>query len=130
MFSETVAPIRHPLSKVATRICGQRWQHQSVFKSKKNPDRDLLVPSEVEADPKAMEVLRAWVANEGLVCAVRPELWKDATSWGIVLADVTRHVANARKALYGDDAAITVDKIKAVFNSELTNPTDEPTGHF
>jgi hypothetical protein len=77
-----------------------------------------------------MEVLRSWVANEGLVCALRPELWKDAASWGIVLADITRHVANARKDLYGDDPAITADRIKAVFNSELTNPTDEPTGHF
>jgi hypothetical protein len=34
-----------------------------VFKSKKTVDRDLVVPSEVEADAKPREVLRAWVAN-------------------------------------------------------------------
>lgn len=77
-----------------------------------------------------MEVLRAWVANEGLVCAVRPETWEDATAWGIVLADVARHVANAVQELKGDDPAATVARIRAVFNSELSEPTDTPTGRF
>ena len=68
-----------------------------MFRSKKSSPRDLSVPSEVEADPKAKEVLRVWVANDGVVCALRLELWKEATSWGIVLADITRHVAHAVK---------------------------------
>jgi hypothetical protein len=101
-----------------------------VFRSNKNADRDLPVPSEVEADPKAREVLRAWVANGGLVCGLRPETWEDPSSWGIVLADATRHVANAVKDLKGHDPAVTAAKIRAVYNSELTDPTDEPTGHF
>jgi hypothetical protein len=101
-----------------------------MFKSRKNAERDLDVPSEVEGDSKAREVLRAWVANGGLVCALRPETWKDPSAWGVVLADVTRHVADAVKDLNGDDPARTVAGIRAVFNSELTDPTDEPTGHF
>ena len=101
-----------------------------VFRSKKNVDRDLNVPAEVDADSKAREVLRAWVANESLICALRPETWEDASSWGIVLADVTRHVANAVRELKGDDPAVTTEKIRALYNAELTDPTDEPTGHF
>lgn len=101
-----------------------------MFKSKKDSDRDLDVPSEVEADPKAREVLRAWVANGGLVCTLRPETWPDASAWGIVLADVTRHVANAVRDLKGDDPAVTIEKIRALYNAELDGPTDEPTGHF
>jgi len=101
-----------------------------VFKSRKNTERDLAVPSEVEGDAKAREVLRAWAANGELVCALRPETWPDASSWGIVLADVTRHVANAVKELKGDDPTITAERIRAVYNSELADPTDEPTGHF
>ena len=101
-----------------------------MFKSNKNSDRDLVVPSEVEADPKAREVLRTWVANGGLVCALRPETWPDASSWGLVLADVVRHVANAVRDLKGDEPTATVEKIKALFNAELAAPTDEPTGHF
>jgi Domain of unknown function (DUF5076) len=69
-----------------------------VFKSKKNADRDLGVPSEVVSDAKAKEVLRAWVANEGLVCALMPETWPDVVARGIVLADVTRHVANGQRS--------------------------------
>jgi Domain of unknown function (DUF5076) len=101
-----------------------------VFKSRKNADRDLGVPSEVVSDAKAREVLRAWVANEGLVCALRPETWPDVVAWGIVLADVTRHVANAVRDLRGDDPAATVAKIREIYNSELTDPTAEPTGGF
>jgi Domain of unknown function (DUF5076) len=101
-----------------------------VFKCKKTGDRDLLVPSEVEANAKAREVLRAWVTNGGLVCALRPETWPDASSWGIFLADVTRHVANVVRDLKGDDPTATVEKIRVLYNAELTNPTNEPTGHF
>jgi hypothetical protein len=99
-----------------------------VLKAKKNADRDLGVPLEVVSDAKAREVLRAWVANEGLICALRPETWPDVVAWGIVLADVTRHVANAVRDLRGDDPAATVSKIREIYNSELTDPTAEPTG--
>jgi hypothetical protein len=101
-----------------------------VFRSKTNKDRDLAVPSEVEADPKAREVLRAWVANGGLVCALRPETWSETTNWGIVLADVARHVANAVHDLKGDEPAVTVENIRNLFNAELASPTDKPKGHF
>ena len=101
-----------------------------MFKSKKNADRDLSVPSAVDADAKAREVLRAWVANGGLVCALRPETWPDAVAWGIVLADVTRHVANAVRDLRGEDPLATVAKIREVYNSELSDPSAEPTGSF
>ncbi|WP_321472870.1 DUF5076 domain-containing protein [uncultured Paludibaculum sp.] len=101
-----------------------------MFKSRKNVDRDLSVPAEVETDPKAREVVRAWVANGGLVCALRPETWSDASIWGILLADVARHVANAVHDLNGDEPGATVEKIRALFNAELAAPTDEPTGHF
>jgi len=76
------------------------------------------------------EKSRAWGANGSLVCALRPETWPEASSWGIALADITRHVANAVRELKGDDAAFTMEKIRAVYNSELASPTDEPTGHF
>jgi hypothetical protein len=100
-----------------------------VFRSKKN-DRDLVLPPEVEADRKAREVLRAWVANGGLVCALRPETWPDMIGWGIVLADVTRHIANAARDLKGDDPAATIEKIREVYNRELADPTADCTGSF
>lgn len=95
-----------------------------------NSDRDLKVPEEVTSDANAQEVARAWVANGGLVCALRPTAWEDGQSWGLVLADLARHVANALQETSGIDAAETLDQIQSVFFAELNEPTDDPTGHF
>ena len=97
--------------------------------AKKN-HRDLGVPSEVESDSQSQEILRAWVAHGGLVCALRPETWPDAGNWGIVLADVARHVANAVHEVNGADPGATIGRIRALFEAELDRPTDTPTGHF
>ena len=93
-------------------------------------ERDLEVPGNVTADPKAQEVLRAWVANGQLICALRPTRWKDSSAWGILLADAARHVANAIRDDGGDEPATTVAKIRNMFNLELKDPTDKPTGNF
>jgi hypothetical protein len=93
-------------------------------------DRDLPVPGEVTADAKAVEVFRAWVANGGLVCALRPTQWEDVSAWGIVLADAARHIANARRDEDGVETPATIAKIREMFNRELNAPTDEPTGGF
>ena len=93
-------------------------------------DRDLGVPAEVIRDPKANEVIRAWVANNGLVCALRPTTWEKSWAWGIVLADVARHVANALRDERGDEPSLTLKGIQEVFNREMADPTEEPTGSF
>jgi len=95
-----------------------------------NRQRDLAVPAEVSSDSKSSEVLRAWVANGGLICSLRPEIWDESANWGILLADVARHVADAVYELNGDDPAETLAGIRDYFNRELINPTDEPNGHF
>ena len=82
------------------------------------------------ADPNANEVLRAWVANGGLVCNLRPTTWDDASAWGIVLADVARHVANAVQGAKGVPSEDTLRQIWHLFNSELGFPTDTPKGKF
>lgn len=88
------------------------------------------MPAEIDSDANAREVLRAWVANGGLVCALRPEIWKDTAAWGMLLADLARHVADAVKELDGSDTVNTIQRIRDMFNAELDNPTDEPKGHF
>lgn len=93
-------------------------------------NRDLGVPSEVTQDSNAAEVIRAWVANGGLVCAVRPLQWQNPAAWGLVLADVARHVANAVRDEVGTEPSATLESIRNMFNKELVAPTDEPTGSF
>ncbi len=91
----------------------------------------LQVPPEVACDKNATELLRAWAADGGLVCILQPDPWNGAPEhWGIVLADVARHVANAVQEERGVAAHATLAIIANFFNSELKTPTDSPFGRF
>jgi hypothetical protein len=103
---------------------------KTVDQNEISDDRDLPIPNDVAVDPNAEEVFRAWVANGQLVCAMRPLRWKDSSAWGILLADAARHVANAIRDEIGIEPNATVTKIRNMFNDELTDPTDKPTGSF
>jgi hypothetical protein len=92
--------------------------------------RHLDVPAEVAGASEAQELFRAWAADGGLVCALQPDVWEDTATWGLLLADVARHVANANAELRGVEAKVTLAGIRAMFNAELNAPTDEPKGHF
>lgn len=85
-------------------------------------NRDLAVPAEVESDANALEVLRGWVANRGLVCAVHPTIWKDPAAWGIVLADAARHIAQTMANEFGNDSDRALARIQDRFNQELSTP--------
>ena|SRR5438105_1915704 len=93
-------------------------------------DGALLIPEIARADPKSTEMIRAWVAQEALHCALRIGVWKDPSAWGILLADVARHVANAHEESEGRDRNKTIESIRRLFNAELDKPTDEPKGNF
>lgn len=52
--------------------------------------------------------------------------WKDAGAWGLLLADIARHAANA----YGNEGynhAEVLTRIRQLLDLELSNPTDTPT---
>lgn len=64
-------------------------------------------------------------------CSLLPTAWKDNHgTWGILLADVATHIANALHEEYGTDRKEVLDNIKKVFIAELEYPTDDPTGEF
>ena len=90
---------------------------------------ELGIPPEVEDDPNAVEILRAWVANQSLICALLPDAFsahsatestgQSAVAWGIVLADIARHVSGAMHDLHGKAHSETIAEILRVFNGEL-----------
>lgn len=90
--------------------------------------RELLIPPIAEADPKAIEVLRVWVAKGGQHISIDPFVWKDPEVWGIVLADLAGHLANAYMQESGLDRQETLGKITDLLIAELTNPTDVARG--
>jgi hypothetical protein len=93
-------------------------------------DKALLIPEPAVQDPKSTEMIRAWVANNALHCSLTIGTWKDPRAWGILLADVARHVANAYQESEGQDRAATLKNIRQLFNAELDKPTDDPKGKF
>ena len=92
--------------------------------------RELAKPPETSTAEKAMEVMRAWVIDGALHVSLMPTAFEKKEAWGILLADVTRHIANALAEAKGLDNAETVAVIANLYNRELNRPTDEPTGEF
>jgi Domain of unknown function (DUF5076) len=92
-------------------------------------ERDqLIIPASAQSDSKAFEVLRVWVANGGQHVSIRADVWDDVGNWGILLADLAGHVANAYQQQKGLDRARALERIKDLFNAELSFPTDTPAG--
>ena len=91
---------------------------------------ELLVPPIAESDPNAIEVVRVWVAKGGQHVSINPLVWKDPQAWGIVLADLAGHVANAYEQELGLDRQKTMRKITDLLLAELKNPTDTARGQI
>lgn len=77
-----------------------------------------------------MEVMRAWIVDGKLHVSLMPTAFEKKEAWGILLADVTNHIANALAESKGFDSGKTVAAIADLYNKELSQPTDEPTGQF
>jgi len=94
------------------------------------------IPEPVFDDPEAVEMLRVWVANRKLYCAMKVGMYKEATkipeekAWGIILADVARHVSLALKEGYQSDDSISLVKIRESFLEEMAKPTSQAKGEF
>ncbi len=84
----------------------------------------LDVPDGVTFDPKAAEVLRAWVAGGGLTVALSPLAFERIGVWGILLVDVARHVARAWEAEGKGTFSSNLEAINQMFKAEIKKPTD------
>ena len=99
------------------------------------PKKSLLIPPKAANDPQSQEMLRAWIADQGLHCSLRVGVWQDqdmdeAWAWGILLADVAKHVANALEESTGKDPRETMQAIKESFGTEVHKPTSKHKGRF
>ena len=101
-----------------------------------NPRRSLPIPPQASKDPQAREMIRAWIAQRGLHCSVNIGTWQAAhpidepSAWGIMLADVVRHVSNALEEEFGIDRRESLGRIRKSLNIELDHPTSEVKGKF
>jgi hypothetical protein len=88
----------------------------------------LTIPPDAAKDTKAVELARVWAAGGKQHVALRADVWSDPAAWGIMLADLARHVARALEQTQGQPQAKTLARIRAGFDAEWTSPTDRPTG--
>jgi hypothetical protein len=97
--------------------------------------RTLVIPPAAQRDENAIQMLSAWIAENGLHCTMNVGVWSadghdEPASWGILLADVIRHVANAIESKHGAEAASSVERIVESLLAEIDNPSSEVKGDF
>jgi hypothetical protein len=91
---------------------------------------ELDAPDVAVDSQTGREILRVWLIADNLHCSVRPNAWSDVAAWGIALADIARHIADAAHMVSGADRDVTVASLAQMFLAELGSPTDVPTGRF
>ena len=73
-----------------------------------------------------VEVLRAAIVEGGLHVSLR-RAFDDPDPWGMLLADVTRHIAR----IYALESALTedqvIERVRAIYTAEMESPTDPGT---
>lgn len=97
--------------------------------------RVLVIPPAAQRDESAIQMLSAWIAEQGMHCTLNIGMWHEAgrnepKAWGILLADVVRHIANAIQEERGLPPDATAEAIVASLLSELESPTSKATGNF
>ena len=92
---------------------------------KRQNNNSLETPPIANADSNAVEVLRVWAAPGQPQQLTLRTTWKDAGAWGLLLADVARHAANAY-GNEGSDPNVVLARIRELFDAEMVAPTDTP----
>ena len=86
-------------------------------------------PPAAAKDKAAFELLRVWVAEQGQHVSLRSGTWEDPFAWGIVLADLARHIVNAEAQTNPQmDRESFLERMLEGFEAEMESPTDEPEG--
>ena len=94
------------------------------------------IPEAALLDENAVELVRAWVAQNSLHCSLRIGMYEEGMkvpeekAWGIVLADIARHVAAGIQSSYGRDSAESLARIQKVFHQQLDEAPPTMRGGF
>ena len=98
-------------------------------------DKTLAIPPAAQRDKASFEVLRVWIAEHGQHVSIQSGAWDDPFAWGIVLADLARHIALAHQLQKPNDKDKPnldefMERLLEGFQAEIENPTDEPEGEM
>jgi len=88
-------------------------------------------PPAASRDHASFELLRVWVAEQGQHVSLRSGTWNDPFAWGIVLADLARHIVNAEALNNEDlDKEAFLERMLEGFEAEIESPTDDAEGEL
>ncbi|HEV2274843.1 MAG TPA: DUF5076 domain-containing protein [Acidobacteriaceae bacterium] len=90
----------------------------------------LRVPEPAKTDPKSFELLRVWVAHQDQHISLRVGVWEDPAAWGVMLADLARHIANAFEKMENRDPLKVLEQIRSGFEAEIEMPADPVHGEI
>jgi len=95
---------------------------------------ELPIPPAGLLHPSA-EIIRVWLANEQQHVVLKIGFWEDRGvderhAWGLMLADMIHHIANAHHKRYGRDPRETVVEVRKAFEAEMDYPTSKQPGEF
>ncbi len=79
----------------------------------------LLIPEPARRDPESFELLRVWIAEKNQHVSLRFGVWEDPAAWGLMLADLARHIANAYEQDGSLDRAQALQRITKALQVEL-----------
>lgn len=91
---------------------------------------ELKIPVAASQDKESIELLRVWAAIGKLHVTISTEVWEDPATWGIMLVDLAKHVANAFELNTGQEFSEVLARIREGFDAEWGNPTDTATGQI
>ncbi|HVG27295.1 MAG TPA: DUF5076 domain-containing protein [Acidobacteriaceae bacterium] len=95
------------------------------------PTKFLDPPPAATRDSSSFELLRVWIAEQGQHVSLRSGVWEDPFAWGIVLADLARHILHAEALSRKDlDQQAFLQRMIEGFQAEIESPTDEPDGEL
>lgn len=92
------------------------------------------IPDEVSKDPRATEILRVWIANRQMYVSMQIGMYKESgkvdeeRAWGVLLADLVRHIANGLESGYGVNREEAQAKVRRALDTELDKPTSTVRG--
>ena len=88
--------------------------------------RELPIPDSVQADVGAVELIRVWAVHKKQHITLATGVWENPAAWGIMLADLARHIANSYSQTGQIDYSQALASIRDGFDAEWASPTDQP----
>jgi hypothetical protein len=87
------------------------------------PDvEELPVPEKAYVARQKAEMARIWIVDGEQIAVISPRMWDDPGSWGVMLVDMAKHIAEAYQSK-GHNPDDTLERIKSAMEAEWMHPT-------